>query len=73
MLTLAWAWNNAGLRVELLPNVEMDVMNWKKLAANCDINLLTALRGCANGGLRTRKCSAILYHAYPVCPSTVEI
>ena len=56
---LAWVWNDAGLRVELVPGEDMDVMNWKKLDANCAINPLTALRGCTNGGLKTRKYSAI--------------
>jgi len=30
---------------------QMYIMNWKKLAANCAINPLTALRNCTNGKL----------------------
>ena len=44
-------WNQAGLRSNLLTKKEMYVLNWKKLATNCSINPLTALRECRNGDL----------------------
>ena len=44
-------WNQAGLRSNLISSIEMNVLNWKKLAANCAINPLTALRQCKNGEL----------------------
>ncbi len=46
-------WNVAGLRSNLISSTEMNVLNWKKLAANCAINPLTALRQCKNGDLIT--------------------
>lgn len=44
-------WNEIGLRVNLVSTQEMNIMNWKKLATNCAINALTALRRCSNGAL----------------------
>eukprot|EP00559_Dactyliosolen_fragilissimus_P001419 CAMPEP_0184869400 /NCGR_PEP_ID=MMETSP0580-20130426/33893_1 /TAXON_ID=1118495 /ORGANISM="Dactyliosolen fragilissimus" /LENGTH=231 /DNA_ID=CAMNT_0027370863 /DNA_START=755 /DNA_END=1450 /DNA_ORIENTATION=+ len=45
---------DAGLQPKYLPRDEMYVMHWKKLAANCVINPLTALRRCTNGELTYR-------------------
>ncbi len=44
-------WNNVGLRSNLVSSGEINVLNWKKLATNCSINPLTALRVCKNGDL----------------------
>lgn len=44
-------WNSCGLHCSILSPTEMYIMNWKKLAANCVINPLTALRKCTNGEL----------------------
>jgi len=44
-------WNEAGLKVSIVSPEEMHIMNWKKLATNCAINPLTALRNCTNGEL----------------------
>ncbi len=44
-------WNKAGLRSTTVSHNDMYVMNWKKLATNCAINPLTALRNCRNGEL----------------------
>jgi 2-dehydropantoate 2-reductase len=44
-------WNEAGLEVSMVSPEEMHILNWKKLATNCAINPLTALRNCANGEL----------------------
>jgi len=49
--TLSTIWNKAGLGTHLISSEEMIVLNWKKLAANCAINPLTALRKCQNGDL----------------------
>lgn len=48
---LSRIWNSCGLQCSVLSPSEMYIMNWKKLAANCVINPLTALRKCANGKL----------------------
>jgi 2-dehydropantoate 2-reductase len=45
------AWEAAGLNVSTMSSERMYIMNWKKLAANCAINPLTALRNCTNGKL----------------------
>lgn len=44
-------WSSCGLECSVLSPSEMYIMNWKKLAANCVINPLTALRKCPNGEL----------------------
>ncbi len=49
--TLNKIWNDAGLRSTIVSHDDMYVMNWKKLATNCAINPLTALRNCRNGEL----------------------
>ena len=48
---LSRIWNSCGLQCSVLSPSEMYIMNWKKLAANCVINPLTALRKCSNGEL----------------------
>ncbi len=48
-ILLSNQWNDMGLRSNLITSDEMKVLNWKKLAANCVINPLTALRQCKNG------------------------
>lgn len=48
---LARLWDAAGLRTPVVSEEEMAVLQWKKLAVNCAVNPITALRGCANGGL----------------------
>jgi len=49
------AWEAAGLKVSTMSSEQMYIMNWKKLAANCAINPLTALRDCTNGNLLSRR------------------
>ncbi len=44
-------WNQIGLNSNLVSVKDMHILNWKKLATNCAINPLTALRGCRNGHL----------------------
>jgi 2-dehydropantoate 2-reductase len=44
-------WNDSPLNPLLVSSEAMCVINWKKLAANCAINPLTALRNCRNGEL----------------------
>jgi len=50
-IALKNAWEAAGLNVSTMSSEQMYIMNWKKLAANCAINPLTALRNCTNGNL----------------------
>jgi 2-dehydropantoate 2-reductase len=45
------SWNKAGLKCSTLSLSEMEHLLWKKLAANCVINPLTALFRCKNGEL----------------------
>lgn len=44
-------WNKAGLNCSIMTRSEMECLLWKKLAANCVINPLTALFRCKNGEL----------------------
>ena len=44
-------WNEVGLRSSLLSPDQMYILNWKKLATNCAINPLTAIKHCQNGDL----------------------
>ena len=44
-------WNTAGLNCSTLSVSEMERLLWKKLAANCVINPLTAIYHCRNGEL----------------------
>jgi 2-dehydropantoate 2-reductase len=48
---LANLWNSVGLHCQSLSSTEMNHMLWKKLAANCAINPLTAIFQCTNGDL----------------------
>jgi ketopantoate reductase len=48
---MASLWSEAGLNCTTLPSHEMEQLLWKKLAANCVINPLTALFHCTNGEL----------------------
>mmetsp|Transcript_10206 Transcript_10206/g.15315 ORF Transcript_10206/g.15315 Transcript_10206/m.15315 type:complete len:444 (-) Transcript_10206:1295-2626(-) len=48
---LSGVWNDVGLRSHVVSSDEINLINWKKLAANCAINPLTALRVCKNGNL----------------------
>ena len=48
---LSLLWNEAGLHCSTLTESAMDQLLWKKLAANCVINPLTALFRCLNGEL----------------------
>jgi 2-dehydropantoate 2-reductase len=48
---VAAAWDAAGLRCSSVPPLQMQRELWLKLAANCAVNPLTALRNCANGEL----------------------
>jgi 2-dehydropantoate 2-reductase len=49
--SLAQLWDRSGLVAEWLPPHEMEALLWKKLAANCVCNPLTALWGIPNGQL----------------------
>jgi 2-dehydropantoate 2-reductase len=48
---LAELWNSAGLNCQAISSADMNRLLWKKLAANCVINPLTALFQCTNGEL----------------------
>jgi 2-dehydropantoate 2-reductase len=48
---LAELWNSVGLNCQAISSADMDRLLWKKLAANCVINPLTALFQCTNGEL----------------------
>lgn len=48
---LAVLWDEVGLNCSTLTSAAMDQLLWKKLAANCVINPLTALFRCTNGEL----------------------
>lgn len=55
------AWNESALNPCLVSSEAMYVINWKKLAANCAINPLTALRKCRNGELLTSSTRRLSY------------
>lgn len=48
-------WMKSPLNPSIISSENMHVINWKKLAANCAINPLTALRHCRNGDLLSNK------------------
>jgi 2-dehydropantoate 2-reductase len=48
---LAKLWDSVGLHCQTIPSADMNALLWKKLAANCVINPLTALFQCTNGEL----------------------
>jgi 2-dehydropantoate 2-reductase len=48
---MAGLWNEGGLNCIVLPSNEMELLLWKKLAANCVINPLSAIYHCTNGEL----------------------
>jgi len=48
---LAHLWEQAGLNCSTLSTIAVEELLWKKLAANCVINPLTALFQCTNGEL----------------------
>jgi 2-dehydropantoate 2-reductase len=49
--TLSTIWRDVGLNANIVSQEEIHVLNWKKLAANCAINPLTAIDGIRNGDL----------------------
>ncbi len=59
--TLNETWNEVGMNSSLASSEEMYILNWKKLAANCAINPLTALRRCRNGDLISGKMNKPCY------------
>jgi 2-dehydropantoate 2-reductase len=48
---LADLWDSVGLNCQTISSTDMNQLLWKKLAANCVINPLTALYQCTNGEL----------------------
>lgn len=48
---MAELWDRSGLNASCLSPIQMEVLLWKKLAANCVCNPLTALHHCTNGQL----------------------
>ena len=50
---MAELWDSVGLNCKSIASPEMNQLLWKKLAANCVINPLTALFRCTNGELLT--------------------
>jgi 2-dehydropantoate 2-reductase len=48
---IAQLWDRAGLNAKSIDSSQMEVLLWKKLAANCACNPLTALHECTNGQL----------------------
>jgi 2-dehydropantoate 2-reductase len=49
--TMAQLWDQSGLATQSIPPPQMEVLLWKKLAANCVCNPLTALWSLPNGKL----------------------
>ena len=49
--TLSAIWRDVGLNSNIVSQEEIHVLNWKKLAANCAINPLTAIDRVQNGAL----------------------
>lgn len=47
--SLSQLWDQSGLGSKSISSLEMDVLLWQKLAANCAINPTTALYKCKNG------------------------
>eukprot|EP00980_Cylindrotheca_fusiformis_P013567 scaffold3467_cov118-Cylindrotheca_fusiformis.AAC.4 len=48
---IAELWDRAGLNAKAIDSSEMEILLWKKLAANCVCNPLTSLHDCTNGQL----------------------
>jgi 2-dehydropantoate 2-reductase len=48
---IAHLWHRSGLNAKSISSSEMEVLLWKKLAADCACNPLTALYDCTNGQL----------------------
>lgn len=57
---LAQLWDQSGLVARSIPPPQMEVLLWKKLAANCVCNPLTALWGSPNGKLKDNATFAAL-------------
>jgi len=55
------AWKESALNPCLVSSEDMYVINWKKLAANCAINPLTALLHCRNGELLSERVRRLSY------------
>jgi 2-dehydropantoate 2-reductase len=53
-------WNDVGLNCNILSSQQMQELLWKKLAANCVINPLTAIFRCTNGELLSEPSFPIL-------------
>ena len=75
---LSVLWNEVGLHCSTLTESEMDQLLWKKLAANCVINPLTALYRCTNGELWMESSffelqQEILYEIAQVAQASIEI
>lgn len=62
--TMANLWDMAGWNCSTQASSDIQILLWKKLAANCVINPLTALYGCRNGELR-QTVPAFEEHYYP--------
>jgi 2-dehydropantoate 2-reductase len=59
---LAKLWDSVGLHCQSIPSADMNALLWKKLAANCVINPLTALFQCTNGELLMQPAFPELQH-----------
>lgn len=75
---LSELWNEVGLHCSTLTDSEMDQLLWKKLAANCVINPLTALYRCTNGELWLEPSffelqQEILHEVAQVAQASIEI
>jgi 2-dehydropantoate 2-reductase len=55
-------WNDLGLNSSLISSESMYLINWKKLAVNCAVNPLTALRRCKNGDLLSNGVERLSYN-----------
>jgi 2-dehydropantoate 2-reductase len=55
------SWMEVGMNSSLISCQDMYILNWKKLATNCAINPLTALRRCQNGDLLSEKIDTPTY------------
>ena len=57
-------WNDVGLNCNILSSQQMQQLLWKKLAANCVINPLTAIFKCTNGDLLLEPSFPIIQQEY---------